>query len=61
MYNSYKYEKKLVNQKQIRILDYRNAKYQGVITGFNLTRNGNALLLDHNYLFVMANWQNNKI
>jgi hypothetical protein len=61
MYNSYRYQKKPINSQQLRILDYRNAKYQGSITGINLIRNGHALLLDPNYLFVMANWQNGKI
>lgn len=40
MYNSYKNNKKSINEEQLRILDYRNAKYQGSITGVNLTRNG---------------------
>jgi hypothetical protein len=61
MYNSYKYQKKYKYLKQLTTLDYRNAKYQGIVTGVNLTRNGHALVLDQNYLFAIANWHNAKI
>jgi len=31
------------------------------VTGINLTRNGHGIILDQNYMFVMANWLNAKI
>ena len=61
MYNSNKYQKNQINKSQLRTLDYRNAKYQGIVSGISLIRNGCGLLLDQNYLFLMANWQNSKV
>lgn len=42
---------------ELRILDYRNGKYQGTTKGLQMVRDGLGMILDHNYLFAIAAWK----
>jgi hypothetical protein len=44
-----------------QIIDYRNAKYQGIVNSNNINRDGVGLMLDHNYMLALATWRNGKI
>lgn len=57
MYNIYKNEKKNLDTSELRIIDYRNGKYQGTTVGVQMTREGVGMILDHNYLFAIATWK----
>lgn len=57
MYNIYKNEKKSSDKSELRILDYRNGKYQGTTVGSQMTRDGVGMVLDHNYLLAIAAWK----
>lgn len=57
MLNSYKNENKNNDKNELRILDYRNGKYQGTTLGLNMTRDGIGMIMDHNYLLTIASWR----
>jgi hypothetical protein len=57
MYNIYKNEGKNNDASELRIIDYRNGKYQGTTTGPQMTRQGVGMVLDHNYLLAIAAWK----
>jgi hypothetical protein len=57
MFNAYKNERKNNDNNELRILDYRNGKYQGTTTGAQMMRHGIGMMLDHNYLLSMASWK----
>lgn len=57
MHNLYKNERKNTDASELRILDYRNGKYQGTTTAPLMTREGVGMVLDHNYLFAIAAWK----
>lgn len=57
MFNIYKNEKRNTDKSQLRILDYRNGKYQGTTVGQQITRQGIGMVLDHNYLLTIAAWR----
>ncbi len=56
--------------RQLRLLDYRNGKYQGITSNDTLARNGLGIwrlylnvgtLIDDNYSFILSEWKQNKI
>ncbi|CAM6002816.1 unnamed protein product [Sphagnum balticum] len=46
---------------ELRILDYRNGKYQGTTAGINMMRSGVGMVLDHNYLLGVGQWRNGQL
>jgi hypothetical protein len=42
-------------------LDYRNAKYQGVVNPENRKKQDIGILIDDKLTFILANWKNNII
>ncbi len=61
MLNADKNDNKDKDKNQLRILDYRNGKYQGTTLGLNMTRNGIGIALDHNYLLTIASWKEGNV
>ncbi len=43
----------------LETLDYRNARYQGEVK--NEQPNGLGIIIDYNYLFCLAEWQDGRI
>lgn len=61
MFNTYKNDKKNNDKTELRILDYRNGKYQGTTSGDQMTREGIGMVLDHNYLFSISSWKGGNV
>lgn len=61
MLNPYKNENKNREINELRILDYRNGKYQGITRGAEMVRDGIGIVLDHNYLLSIASWKRDTV
>ncbi len=57
MHNLYKNSRRNNDASELRIIDYRNGKYQGTTIAPNMVREGVGMILDHNYLFAIAAWK----
>jgi hypothetical protein len=44
-----------------QVIDYHNAKYQGMADSIPINRNGTGIVLDHNYMLALALWKNGKV
>jgi len=61
MHDSLISEFKLNSKPHHQVIDYRNAKYQGMADGISINRNGVGVVLDHNYMLALAIWKSGKI
>lgn len=46
---------------ELRILDYRNGKYQGMTEGSNLEPSGMGIAINEDFLLAIALWKKSKI
>ncbi len=61
MYDSYEWGQSRRKEERLRIVDYRNAKYQGTTAGARMVRSGVGMALDHNYLLALAAWRAGRV